>query len=485
MIYVLGLDFYRSTNGGASYSDASGGMHVDHHGLDFGPGANPVIYNGNDGGVYRSTNGGSVWTKLYDLPITQVYRVALDASNPGALYGGTQDNSTVRTLTGATDDWTWILGGDGFMPVIHPTNSDRIWAQYQYGNLYYSDDGGYGWVSAMGGIGGSDRKNWNSPLLQGPTDIDRRYFGTNRVYRSTGNTTWTVISPDLTGGPHENNPGQVRGTLTALAVSPLDADVIWAGSDDGYVHVTTDGGSGWTDVSAGLPERWVTSVRTDPFVREAAYVTISGFRWAEPLPHVFRTADLGSTWVAIAGNLPEAPANDLIADPVYSGRYFVATDVGVYQTVDGGGSWSMLGADLPNVVVNSLAFREADRVLIAGTYGRSFFGYSVGDVSAVQEPVPELPLTVGRTFRPHPNPTKDATRISWVTAKAAPVAVDVYTVSGRHVWSRTLGATTAGPGSIVWKGRDSRGEALPPGTYFVRVREGEKVIGSETVVFLP
>ncbi|MHC4428127.1 MAG: WD40/YVTN/BNR-like repeat-containing protein, partial [Planctomycetota bacterium] len=111
-IFVLGLNFYRSTNGGGSYSNTSGGMHVDHHGLDFGPGASPVIYNGNDGGVYRSTNGGTVWTKLFDLPVTQAYRIALDAGNPNARYLGAQDNGTNRTLTGGTGDWTSIYGGD-------------------------------------------------------------------------------------------------------------------------------------------------------------------------------------------------------------------------------------------------------------------------------------------------------------------------------------------------------------------------------------
>jgi photosystem II stability/assembly factor-like uncharacterized protein len=376
MIYVLGLEFYRSTTGGASYQNASGIMHVDHHGLDFGPGPNPVMYNGNDGGVYRSTNGGSVWTKLYDQPVTQAYRIALDANNANALYLGAQDNGTNRTLTGATDDWDMIYGGDGFQPLVHPNDSMRIWAQYQYGSLAYSGDGGDSWSSATGGIGGSDRKNWNSPLIQNPTSADRRFLGTNKVYRSTGDTTWTAISPDLTGGPHAGNSGQVNGTLTTLAVSALNANVIWAGSDDGYVHVTTDAGSNWTDVSAALPERWVTSVRTDPFSPDTAYVTISGFRWAEPLPHVFRTTDLGANWQAIAGNLPEAPVNDFLADPDHPDRYFVATDVGVYETANGGSSWSALGAGLPNVVVTSLALDQPNQELFAGTYGRSVFSTS-------------------------------------------------------------------------------------------------------------
>lgn len=376
-IFVLGLTFYRSTNGGASYQNASGIMHVDHHGLGFGPGSNPVIYNGNDGGVYRSTNGGTSWSKLPDLPIFQVYRLALDASNPNALYGGAQDNGTCRTLNGGLDDWTDIYGGDGFQPLVHPTSSSRIWAQYQYGSLAYSSNNGYNWSSATSGIGWSDRSNWNSPLIQDPTDPERRYFGTNKVYRSASSTSWTAISPDLTNGPHSGNPGQVYGTLTTLAVSPLDADLIWAGSDDGLVHVTSNGGTSWTDVSAGLPDRWITSVRTDPFDRDTAYVTVSGFRWAEPLPHVFRTTNLGATWEAIAGNLPEAPVNDFTADPDRPGRFFVATDVGVYQTFDQGTTWQALGTGLPNVVVTSLALDQANQELFAGTYGRSFFSCSI------------------------------------------------------------------------------------------------------------
>ena len=380
IIYVLGLTFYRSTNGGASYQDASDGMHVDHHGLDFGPAPRPLaLYNGNDGGVYRSTDNGADWTKLYDLPVTQVYRVALDESNPDALYCGTQDNGTCRTLTGNLDDWDGIYGGDGFQPLVHPTNSNKIWAQYQYGSLAYSGNGGYGWQGATSGIGYNDRKNWNSPLIQDPTDADVRYFATQKVYKSTGNTSWTAISPDLTGGIHQGNQGQVNGTLTTLAASPLDGSVIWSGSDDGYVHVTENSGGSWSDVSSGLPDRWITSVRADAGDRETAYVTVSGFRWAEPMPRVYRTDDLGSTWVSISGNLPDAPVNDIIPDPDHAMRYFVATDVGVFDTVDGGQTWSLLGQGLPNVVVTSLALNESNGKLFAGTYGRSFFSCQIND----------------------------------------------------------------------------------------------------------
>jgi len=374
VIYVLGLDVYRSLNGGGSYQFTSSGVHVDHHAMDFGPGANPIVYNGNDGGVYRSANG-STWTKLPDLPVTQGYRIALDAGNPDARYIGAQDNGTLRTVTGATGDWTNIYGGDGFQPLVHPTDSSQIWAQFQYGNLAYSSNGGLGFGGATGGIPGSDRRNWNSPIIQDPTNADRRYFGTNRAWRSLSPTTWVAISPDLTGGPHAGNAGQVNGTLTTLAVSPQDGMVVWAGSDDGFVQVTENGGFSWSDVSAMLPVRWVTSVRADPLDRETAYATISGFRWDEPLPHVFRTTDLGVTWDPIAGDLPEAPVNDLVADPGNPGRYFVATDVGVFQTINGGSTWTPLGTGLPNVVVTSLAM-DAGGELFAATYGRSVFSIS-------------------------------------------------------------------------------------------------------------
>ncbi len=400
IIYVLGLEFWMSTDAGQSYFDASDGMHVDHHGLDFGPGTNPVIYNGNDGGVYRSTDGGTVWTKLPDQPLTQVYRMALCQQNPGAIYIGAQDNGTCRTFTPAVDDWESIFGGDGMQTLIHPRNANKIWAQYQYGSIVVSTNGGSAWLLATLGITGSDRKNWNAPLIQDPHDPEQRYTGTHRVYRSTTDRNWTPISEDLTGGPHQGNPGQVDGSLTTLAVSPLDGSVLWAGSNDGYVHVSTNGGGSWTDVSASLPVRWITAVRADPLVRETAYVTISGFRWTEALPHVFRTTDLGVSWTPIAGNLPEAPVNDLVADPLNTGHLFVATDVGVYESQDGGLSWTMLGTGLPNALTTSLALDSSRQELLVGTFGRSVFsipievdlifadGFETGDSSRWGNSVP-------------------------------------------------------------------------------------------------
>ncbi|MDM7914743.1 MAG: glycosyl hydrolase [Candidatus Eisenbacteria bacterium] len=484
-IFVLGLDFYRSTNGGTSWSETSGGMHVDHHALAFGPVPNPVIYEGNDGGVYRSTNGGSAWTLLPDQPITQIYRVALDPSHPGALYAGAQDNGTLRTLSGGLNDWQMIYGGDGFQPLVHPQNGNRIWAQYQYGSLSYSSNGGGYWVGATNGISYNDRHNWNTPVAFDRSDPNRMFYGTQKVYRSTNGTSWTAISGDLTGGAGGGSQGNVYGTVTTIESSPLDGNVVWAGSDDGHVSVTTNGGGAWTDVSGALPDRWITSVRTSPHARDTAYVTISGFRWNEPLPHVFRTTDLGANWSPIASNLPEAPANDLVVDPADPQRLFVATDVGVFETLDGGANWVMLGGDLPNVVVTCLAFEAVERVLVAGTYGRSFFSYDVDQPSAVPETLAGGGAGAGAgalQLRLSPNPASDRVAFAWTGAAGSQSGgvVEVFTVSGRRVWR---GEAPVGTGQLpTWNLRDESGNRVAAGAYYARVREAGPVGRTATAV---
>jgi len=162
-------------------------------------------------------------------------------------------------------------------------------------------------------------------------------------------------------------------------VSPSNPDVIWTGSNDGVVQVTVDGGVSWTDVSTALPDRWVTAVRAHPTNVVAAFATISGYRWNEPLPRIYVTTNFGSTWTAITTGLPDAPVNDLVVDPADGDRLFVATDVGVFNSRDGGGSWQVFGRGLPNVVVTSLLIDERSATLLAGTFGRSVFAVSIDD----------------------------------------------------------------------------------------------------------
>ena len=368
IIYTIGFDDYISTDGGNSHTPISG-MHVDHHDLAFGSGPTPKIYAGNDGGVYTSTDGLTFTKTTGDLPITQVYRLAISDVDTEVILVGTQDNGTKGDFDG-DGNFAHYWGGDGFQPLIYPSVfTDKFWVQSQYGSVWYTNNGGASFSSALSGLSG--RRNWNAPHAFDPNDPDTRYFGFHNVFRNDGNTAWTQISGDLTGGPHLGNSGQVDGTLTTINVSAGDSDVIWSGSDDGFVHVTTDGGANWTNVSAGLPQRWITSVRPHPTEPSETLVSVSGFRWGEAVSHIYRTSDFGQTWTGVDGNLPDMPVNDVMYDRNNPNRYFAATDIGVFESFDAGQSWNPLGAAMPAVVVNDFAYQHSTRKLFAGTYGRS------------------------------------------------------------------------------------------------------------------
>ncbi len=381
-IFVLGLFLHSTPDAGQSYFDFTS-LHVDHHAFAFGPGPAPKMYSGNDGGVYSSLDGFN-WTKTSgDFPITQIYRVSTAAWNNDAVWIGTQDNGSNQDLEG-DGDFSRVFGGDGFQVVPHLVETTWMWAQFQYGNVFFSQDSGQGFTDARDGLFG--RVNWNAPHAQDPNDPNRRYFGTDRVFRNLNPVQWEPISDDLTGGVHQGVLGQVNGTLTTITVSPADSNVIWSGSDDGVVHVTQDGGANWTDVSSPLPERWVTSLFAHPVNPGEAWVTFSGFRWGEDISHVYRTADFGENWSPAGGDLPDIPVNDIFVDPENLSNYYVATDVNVFQSVNAGQNWSVFGKGLPNVVVNDFAYRSETRELVAGTYGRSVFAIDldpllIGDIN--------------------------------------------------------------------------------------------------------
>jgi hypothetical protein len=230
-----------------------------------------------------------------------------------------------------------------------------------------------------------------------------------------------------------------------------------------------------------LPERWITSVRCDPFDRETAYVTVSGFRWGEDMGHVYRTRNLGADWEAIDGNLPDAPVNEILVDPQLAGTYYVATDLGVFQTWNEGQDWTMLGLGLPNVVVNTLAYEPSTRTLLAGTYGRSIFAYSLpSGTSAVDQPV--TAAGAGELVAPWPNPSSGMTTFGFAARQDMDLILEVFNVAGRRVWHQPLSTASGQTAVVGWNGRDSRGRVLASGVYLVRARDGERLLGSRTMV---
>lgn len=457
--YAIGFDLYKTLTGGSSWQNISGSsVHVDQHDLVAHPQDPSFLVLGNDGGIYLSGNAGNSWTHLKNLPITQFYTCELDEQYPERLYGGTQDNGTNRTMTGGLDNWTNIYGGDGFYVLVDPVNNLYVYAEYQYGNLARSVNGGTSFQYAMNGIDGGDRKNWNTPVVFDPSDPSVLYYGSDRLYRSSNRAlSWSPISSDLTNGTGTGN--LVYGTITTIAVAPSNNQFIYVGTDDGNVWRTGNGGSEWTSISSSLPERWVTRVAVDPYDEHIVYVTLSGYRYDSYLPHVFRSTDAGTSWTDISGDLPEAPVNDIVIDPIVDSALYLATDFGVFVTWDLGDHWSMIGDNLPNVPVVDLDFHAPTRKLVAATYGRSMYTFDVDQMVSADGPA----LSGLRPFKVYPNPAS-----GYLYLDCLPQSIDneyiILSTSGRLM---ARGKLTAGQnGQIIKVG------SLSPGAYLFRFRDG-------------
>lgn len=479
-IYVLGVDLYRSDNGGSSYTQIGGyfnidEIYVDNHATYIHP-TNGMILHGNDGGLYKSNNFGNDWAKINNLPLTQFYAIAVDHLNPQRIYGGTQDNNTVRTWTGATNDWERILGGDGMYCLVDYTNSNIIYAESQWGNLTRSTDGGnsFSWIAQW-----SDRTNWSSPFVMHPTDPQTLYFGTYRVWKTTdrGNN-WTPISGDLT----RNLATSGFSTLTTLAISKLNPNMLLAGSDDGKVHLSTSGGLFWTDITAGLPLRWITRVAFDPFNENTIYATVSGFRWEEDHPYVFRSTNLGQSWEGISGNLPAMPVNVIVADPVNEGWLYVGTDVGIFYTENYGEQWSSLMQGLNAVPVIDLKIHQPTHTLVAGTYGSSAWRLNLDLITGLPKNPENITTIAIKPLFPNPVNGGEAVHCQWYLASPADCTLEIIDMQGRKLNSYFSEKKSSGDHRFSFEAKDISGKNLQPGNYLLRISSGDKVETQKFVV---
>ncbi|MEA3478003.1 MAG: T9SS type A sorting domain-containing protein [Bacteroidota bacterium] len=467
IVFPIGFDLYKSSNGGNSYFNISSSVHVDQHDLVAHPQDNDFLVLGNDGGVYLSNNGGNSWNHLENLPVMQFYTCEVDEQFPERLYGGAQDMGTNRTLTGALNDWHNIFGGDGFYVLVDPQDNDYVYVSYQYGNFFRSTNGGSSFYNGMSGIGSSDRKNWMAPVVFDPNDPTILYYGSDHVYKSTNRAaSWTLISPDLSNGPGTGNLA-FYGTVSTIAVSAADPDYIYAGTDDGNAWVTKNGGLQWTNISAGLPVRWVTRVAADQFESEKAFICLSGYRYDSYLSHIFMTDNAGADWTDISGDLPEVPVNDIIIDPEQDSTLYIATDFGVFVTQDYGLHWQSLGTALPNVPIVDLRLHNPGRKLIAATYGRSMYTFDLNALVGISNQallLHEDEVTV------YPNPCSNTTRLLVTRHASRVTSIDLYDISGRKI--RRLSDEEKLPGryEIEIDVRD-----LPAGVYFIRIQSGGQV----------
>lgn len=466
-VYALDVSFMRSSDGGNSFPHQLGyngvtHLHVDHHALAFHPNDPNYIISGNDGGINISTDNGITWSQPAHLPITQFYEIAIDLNNPARLYGGTQDNSTMRTKTGSIDDWEIIMGGDGFYVNVDFNNPDIIYAEWQWGNLYKSTDGGINWEWARNGINLSDPTNWSTPVIMDPNNSQTLYYGTNRIYRTTnGAASWNSISSKLT----TSTSG--LGTITTIAVSPINSRIIYAGTDDSNVWVSPDSGTSWQKISNELPERWVTRVVPDPSEESKVYVSFSGLKWNDPQPHIFKSYNMGMTWNDISSNLPDIPINALAVDNNKPGQLYIGTDVGAFVSYNDGETWTVLGEGLPAVPVYDMKIHPTENYLAAGTHGRSMYKLDLNNVTSVDSN-DKIIAQKFELFQNYPNPFNPTTTIKFVLAESEPeneVVLKVYDILGKEVVELLNDKLKSGTYEVVFNS-----DNLSSGIYFYRLR---------------
>jgi len=482
-VFCLGVQLMLSTDGGVNFANATGNAHVDHHALWIDP-SNPLrIHLGNDGGFFWSTTGGNPWGKSFDLPITQFYAGTIDPSNAARIVGGTQDNSTPIT-TGSPTAWTqFYSSGDGFYCIIDPTNPNIGFAETQNGSggagPRRTINGGMNWTTNNPGFSDS-RWNWNAPFVMDPNNHDVLLAGGYRVYKSINNgQAYSLTSGDLT----RNLPGlPYASALSTLEISPANSNVYYAGTTDGRVWRNLNAGAmnSWTEITAGLPIRWVTRVTADPFDANVVYVTLSGYSQDEYAAHVYRSPNQGGTWTAIDGNLPDVPANDILVDPLNASRLYLATDTGVYTTQNLGATWYPLGVGHPIVPVFDLTLHASSRTLVSHTHGRSALKFDLNDLPVAVGP--EAKPTRLALSAPAPNPGHGEARFTVEISDRGRVRVSVFDALGRRIADVLDRELSAGRHPLAWNGRDARGGRVAAGVYYLRAELEGRAVAARRMV---
>lgn len=372
-VFFGGFNLYRSIDSGATFTAITGGgantVHVDQHALTFDPQRPDTMYAGNDGGIYRSVDGGTTWTTLNtNLAITQFYAgISINPANATDILGGAQDNGTSEWLGSAA--WTQYVGGDGGYSAFDKAGT-TAYMTFTSGSSSHGtirrDAGGAPFLNS--GITLADRSEWDLPLVMDPVNSSVLYYGTYLLYRSANRaTTWSKVSPDLTNG---------SGGISTIAVAPADTNTIYTGSGDGAAYVTSNLGASWTKIAAGLPNRAITRIVVDPLDPHTAWLTVSGYGTG----HVWKTINGGSSWTNISFDLPDVPTSAIVYQRG-SRELDLGTDIGVFALPLGTSSWIPLAAALPNVPVTDLVYDGPNGRLIAGTHGRGMF--SLATTSAV------------------------------------------------------------------------------------------------------
>ncbi|EMS31112.1 Glycosyl hydrolase [Mariniradius saccharolyticus AK6] len=463
-VYVLNVSYHKSTDGGKTFKSANA-PHGDHHDLWIDPNDNMRMVMADDGGAQVSFDGGISWTTYFNQPTAQFYRVTTDNHFPYRIYGAQQDNSTLRIShrnegSGITEeDWEESAGSESGWLAVDPLDNDIVYGG-NYGGLLqmlnhrtgaarnvnvYPDN-----PMGHGAEGMKYRFQWNFPIFFSPHNPKVLYTTSNQFHRSTnGGQSWETFSPDLTrnakdklgpsGGPitKDNTSVEYYSTIFAATESPVQQGVLWAGSDDGLVHVSKDNGKTWENVTPkDLPE-WtqVNSMEGHPFEAGGLYFAATAYKNGDFAPYLFKTTDYGKTWTKIVRGIDAQHFTRVVrADPVKRGILYAGTETGMYISFNDGADWKPFQLNLPIVPITDLAIKQNN--LIAATQGRSF--WIIDDLTVIHQLNDQIAAKPFHLYKPQ----------------------DSYRIDGVKRESKTAGTNRPGGVLVYFHLQDSAKEEL-------------------------
>lgn len=386
-VYILGVRVWETIDGGKNWGRPFrfGG---DNHAMWINPKDPKHLVFGYDHGMGVSYDGGKNWFHPDDQSLAQFYAIGLDMDYPYNIYGGLQDNGSIKGPSTKKDgsaiqieDWKRVGGGDGMYNVVDPNDSRWLYNESQFGPLARTNQV----TGERKSIGyrNQDRDmrwNWNSPVLISPHNSATIYHAGNKLVKSTNRgESWTVVSEDLSTADSAKliGTGNIQyGTITTIDESPLQEGELWAGTDDGNVQMTMDGGKNWTllnDNIKGNPGLWVSRVLASSHQPGKAFVTYTGYRRDNFRPFVYVTEDHGKTWKSLANGLPNSPINVIVEDPTNPNLLFIGNEIGVYASIDAGKTWNKFKLDMPTNPVHDIKIHPREHDLVVATHGRGLF----------------------------------------------------------------------------------------------------------------
>ena len=396
-IYIFGVPILRSDDGGRSFKSINGeNVHSDHHAVWINPELQGHLINGNDGGVNISYDYGQHWIKNNTPTVGQFYAINVDNQKPYNVYGGLQDNGVWKGPHNADESVRWqqtgqyawepIMGGDGMQVQVDSRNPDIVYTGFQFGNYFRLDLGSEKrtYIQPKHSLGESPyRFNWQTPILLSSHNQDILYLGSNKLHRSMNQgDDWSAISEDLTQGGKKGNVAY--GTLTTISESPYRFGLLYTGSDDGLVHISSNSGASWQRISDSFPDDlWVSRVAASGHKEGRVYVALNGYRWDDFTPYLYVSEDYGQSWKSISDGIPASPVNVVLEDPANENLLFAGTDNGLYVSLDRGEHWELMQNGMPHVAVHDLVIQQEAKHLLVGTHGRSIYKADIAALEAL------------------------------------------------------------------------------------------------------